>query len=115
MFDFYTAINATRPGGVIIADDTSALFKSVLKMWHFHTARGHIVEPRCAYPVRKQSIGLRSFCVGVRAPDGRTLSPDYLREEQHKNTSWGRWYGVYDHKAAWKRHVAQLANATRLY
>ena len=27
------------------------------------------MRPRCAFPVRNAVIGLRSFCVGVRAPD----------------------------------------------
>ena len=111
--DFTTAINATRPGGMIMADDTSALFKTVLKMWLFHTARGDIIHPRCAYPVRKQSIGLRSFCFGVRAPSAsHTLSREWYRDEQRKNGTWARWLRSYDPKAAWRYHVARLANAT---
>ena len=119
VYDFYTAINATRPGGIIMADDTSALFKTVLKLWHFHTARGDIVQPRCAFPVRRQSIGLRSFCVGVRAPDGRRYSgrQDWSREDPRDrvNGSWARWYAAYDPKSAWAIHVDQLRNTSMLF
>jgi hypothetical protein len=114
--DFYTAINATRPGGAIVADDTSALFKTVLRMWHLHTARGDIAAPRCAFPMRKQSTGLRSFCAGTRASDGRSLAKDWYREEQRKNNTFRHFSsGGYDWRAAWRYHVSQLKNATEEY
>ena len=112
LIDFYTAINSTRPGGTIVADDTSALFKTVLKVWHFHTARGDISEPRCAFPMRKQSTGLRSFCAGVRAPDGRSLTRDWYRDELRKNNTF---LSEYDWRAAWRYHVASLTSATKEY
>ena len=111
--DFYTAINATRPGGTIVADDTSALFKTVLKMWHFHTVRGDISAPQCAFPMRKQSTGLRSFCVGTRASDGRSLVRDWYRDEQRKNNTF--FLKKYDWRAAWRYHVSLLKNATKEY
>ena len=110
-WDFYTAINATRPGGLIMADDTTAQFKTVLKMWQIHAARGDIVEPRCAYPIRNNQIGLRSFCVAERAPNpAHRLSMHWVNE-----AAWKQHYHQFDWKRAWRFHLEQLKNATRLY
>lgn len=115
-WDFHTAVNATRPGGLIMADDTTALFKTVLKMWQMHTARGDLVEPRCAYPVRNNKIGLRSFCVAERAPSPAHRVPkDWPRQLTTNGVSWKDYITTFDWKAAWKFHVQMIKNATRVY
>ena len=127
LVDLITAIASTRPGGKIMVDDATALWKTVIKMWHLHTSSGDIVRPRCALPTyasgedgQPSSGGLawlRGFCEGERPPASHPFSVNWFREESATSPKGQRVQFLTDYpvRAAWRWHVSRLKEAAVVY
>jgi len=64
--DFANAMRATRSGGLVMADDTTARFADVLSEWTALVRRGLLTSPTCQSYTLPRPAGLKGFCWGER-------------------------------------------------
>ena len=64
--DMLSAVRATRPGGLIIADDATSRFPEVKPAWTSFVESGFIENSRCDARNVNHKVGMKGFCWGTR-------------------------------------------------
>lgn len=65
--DFFNALDASRAGTVVIADDAGLRFPYVRKFWRIHVGIGSIHERACVLTHAAEN-NEKTWCVGIVAP-----------------------------------------------